>query len=136
MNMKLLQARGAQRVAGCLVLGLSFTLLGCAPLRVERTAMAPVTAPASAITLKEPLSGMLSNQDGFSLPAGSRWLQVGTVPQGDTYRRDGALFIVNGRRQREAYLVVNGGDLKGLYFPGESLYTAVPNSTRLVLEPK
>lgn len=98
--------------------------------------MAPLTAPAAAMALQEPLSGMLSNQDSFSLPAGSRWIQAGTLPQGDVYRRDGSLFIVNGRRQREAYLVVNGGDLKGLYFPGESLYTAVPNSTRLVVESK
>jgi hypothetical protein len=136
MNMNVFQARIVQRVAGCLLLGLSLTLLGCTPLRVERTPMAPLSAPAATITLQEPLSGMLSNQDSFSLPAGSRWTQVGKVPQGDIYRRDGALFIVNGRRQREAYLAVNGGELKGLYFPGESLYTSVPNSTRLVLESK
>lgn len=137
MNKKLFQARGAQRLAGCLVLGLSFSLLSaCAPLRVERSPLAPVTAPAQTITLKAPLSGMLSNQDSFNVPAGSRWVQAGSLPQGDAYRRDDALFILSGRRQREAYLVVQGGELKGLYFPGEGLYTAAPNSTRLVLESK
>jgi hypothetical protein len=141
MNSLIFRARGAfsRPLGRVLTVGLSLALLaGCMSLDVERTSYVPIASAENAkeIQLAQPLSAMLTNESSVSLPAGSRWVQTGAVPQGDVYRRIGSVFMTDARRVRETYLVISDGALKGFYFPGETLFTPAPNATHLVLEKK
>ena len=66
------------------------------------------------------------------LPAGSRWQLVGTIPEGDVYRRANGVFTVEGAHVHEAYLVVAGDRLVGFYLPVEKAYSpATPVSLKV-----
>lgn len=52
----------------------------------------------------------------------STWVKVGSVNQGDVYKRVGDVFTVEGQNVHEAYLVVARNSLVGFYLPLEKAF--------------
>ena len=67
----------------------------------------------------------VSSTSGYErrVPAGSRWRLVGTLPQGDVYRRIDDVFSIEGAHMHEAFLVVAQGQVVGFYLPVEKSYS-------------
>ncbi len=109
--------------------------LACMPEVVRsRTDFTP-SAPGddTRITIGAPVE--VGGVTGFqeTLEKGSTWKRVGSVEQGDVYKRTGGVFMLTGRNAHEAYLVVSGGQLVGFYLPGENAFA--PASKAVALPP-
>lgn len=102
---------------------LSAVLCGCA---VQQTATVISLSPVAdrpELTLSSPLALQLSTGYHRTLKQGSRWTQIGSVPQGDVYKPYRDVFTIEGAHIHEAYLVVDKGMLVGFYLPAERSYT-------------
>lgn len=53
-----------------------------------------------------------------NVPAG-RWRQMGSIPQGAVFKSADSVLIIGGSNAHEAYLVVSGGAIVGVYLPFE-----------------
>lgn len=101
-------------------IGLAAMLAACAaPVRVTPAALAMLPSPVADIVIGRDLPILLSTGYTRTLPAGTRWRAVGSVPQGTVYRPLDTVFVIEGRNFHEAYLVVRGDELHGFYLPGE-----------------
>jgi hypothetical protein len=111
-------------------------LAACQSVQVTPVSYTPLAASAKAseIQLAQPVTAILSNENTTTLQAGSRWVQVGTLQQGDVYKPATGVFMTNARRVRETWIVIAKGAVQGFYFPGETLYTPAVHSTTMVLE--
>jgi hypothetical protein len=69
-----------------------------------------------------------------SLKAGSQWMQIGRIPQGDVYKPYKDVFTVEGSHIHEAYLVVSNDKLIGFYLPYEKGFSSLQQSVLLTLE--
>jgi len=52
----------------------------------------------------------------------SRWIKVGSIAQGDVYKRAENIFTIEGSNVHEAYLVVTKNRLVGFYLPFEKVF--------------
>lgn len=68
-----------------------------------------------------------------TLKAGSEWIRVGKLPQGDAYKPYNDVFTLEGANVHEAYLVVAGDSLTGFYLPVERGFTPLKNKVSLTL---
>jgi hypothetical protein len=68
------------------------------------------------------------------LERGSTWRRVGSVPQGDVYKRVGGVFMLTGRNAHEASLVVSNHRLVGFYLPGEGAFAPAASALELPTE--
>ena len=66
-----------------------------------------------------------------TIPALSRWRQVGRLPQGNVYRPVDLAFALEGRQVHEAYLVIDGRTLRGFYLPAESAFSPLDPAIQL-----
>lgn len=82
---------------------------------------ADVSESAYVIQLSRAVSGALPDKTAVNLPASSRWVRMGALPQGDVYRAADGPFSLPGRRG-EAGFVASSGKVLGVYLPGERLY--------------
>lgn len=57
-----------------------------------------------------------------TVPAGSRWRPVGRVPEGEVFRREDGVLMFRARQLHEAYLVISGARIVGLYLPVETAF--------------
>jgi hypothetical protein len=115
-------------VAGCLLLAAA--LAGCAA-SVETVPVVFMPAAGGDVVITSDVAVQLATGYKRSLPAGSRWRKVGSVPQGEVYRPVGTVFTIEGRHVHEAYLVLTPQRaLTAFYLPGESnlstLATPIP----------
>lgn len=112
-----------------LVLLLAASLAGCAAVQHRPAVLAPAPAATPRVLA---VAADFTLDTGFSrhLKAGSRWLQQGTVPQGDVYKPWQDVFMLEGAHVHEAWLVVRDDRLVGFYLPAErgfsSLAPAIP----------
>jgi hypothetical protein len=116
-------------LAGCIA------LISCAHEVVRQPAALTPTPVAASISIVEILQDVVVTLDsGYSrqLARGSRWMQVGRLPQGDVYRIVGGAFTVEGANVHEAWLVIAGAELVGFYLPVERAF--VHQSVRVRLE--
>lgn len=61
-----------------------------------------------------------------TLKKGSRWKNVGRVPQGRVYAIQDDVFMLEGKHMREAYCVIaENATLVGFYLPVEHAFVAV-----------
>ncbi len=68
------------------------------------------------------------------LRAGSRWSLVGTTPEGTVYEPlDGSLMVRTGHSY-EAWIVLAGGALVGVYLPVENSFVATQDPIPLEME--
>lgn len=69
-----------------------------------------------------PVTLTLASNYERAIEKDSTWIKVGSVTQGDVYRRAGDVFTVEGRNVHEAYLVVANNTLIGFYLPYEKAF--------------
>jgi hypothetical protein len=99
---------------------LAVLLVGCAA-SVETVPVVFQPAAGGDIAIASDVAIQLATGYRRSLPAGSRWRKVGSVPQGDVYRPVDTVFTIEGRHVHEAYLVLTPQRaLTAFYLPGES----------------
>lgn len=114
----------------------SLVLSGCAAsVTALPVSFSPIQTggPAEEIRIGQTVSVRLDTGYSRALPAGSRWLAVGTIPHGTVYRPVGTVFSIEGRHVHEAYLVVRDGALRGFYLPAESRFTPLQEILSLSL---
>jgi hypothetical protein len=68
-----------------------------------------------------------------TLKAGSQWIRIGKLPQGDAYKAYQDVFTLEGANVHEAYLVVAGDSLVGFYLPVERGFTPLKNKVSVAL---
>lgn len=69
-----------------------------------------------------------------SLKAGSQWMRIGRVAQGDVYKPYKDVFTVEGAHIHEAYLVVATNKLVGFYLPYERGFTSLQQNVSIAFE--
>lgn len=119
------------------VLAICLAVASCAHEVVRQPAvLSPTTAapPSPAIEMLKDTEITLDSGYPRQLARGSRWTQVGTLPQGHVYRIVGGAFTVEGANVHEAWLVIAGGELVGFYLPVEKAFVHL--SARVQLESK
>ena len=114
---------------GLLLCGCS-TDVAATSLREQMAAGQPqpaVTLTQSAVSVDLP--------HGYScddLHLGSRWTQVGTIPEGDVYQDvDGKYQVRTGVSYYQADLVVKENSLVGIYLPSQSAFVGTNSSPSL-----
>lgn len=68
------------------------------------------------------------------IKAGSRWRHRGTIPEGEVYKIENDVFMVEGANMNEAYSVINGDQLVGFYLPVKQTFAPLPKPVRLTLK--
>jgi len=119
------------------ILGLSFAiaLTGCASEVVRYGAvLKPQTKVVGASVIVIAEDTLIALETGYSrtLPRGSKWAWIGTIPEGDVYKPLEIVFTVEGAHVHEAYIVVNQGTLVGFYLPVEKAFS--PLSSKYLLK--
>lgn len=66
-----------------------------------------------------------------SLIAGSQWMRVGAIAQGQVYRPYNTIFTLEGTHVHEAYLVIANNNLTGFYLPVEHGYSPLKQKISL-----
>jgi len=70
---------------------------------------------------------------GRELHRGSRWNEVGVIPQGLVYRSPDQALTAEGYNVHEAYIVISHTTLVGLYLPVEKTFTPLSKSVELFI---
>jgi hypothetical protein len=117
-------------------LSILLMLAGCAsdvPRLPSALAPIPTGAQSTKNTFTLNQSVTLVSSTGYSsvMRAGSRWLQVGRIAEGDVYRTDNSIFQVEGKHIHEAFAVIESGKIVGFYLPVEKAYSPLPNPVSL-----
>lgn len=109
-------------------------LAGCASqVRHEPLTFTPAASAGyqSLKTMAQAANIVLDTGYNRSLRAGSQWIHVGTVSQGDVYKSYKDVFTLEGAHIHEAYLVISDGQLVGFYLPVERGYSPIGQKVRL-----
>jgi len=110
-------------------------LAGCAVSHTptELTPLA-ITEHTKQQTLTNQLTFELGTGYSRTLKAGSQWISIGRVPQGEVYKPYKDVFTLEGANVHEAYLVVDTGRLIGFYLPVERGYSPLKQALPLPLQ--
>ncbi len=110
------------------VLAMPF-LNGCAfdVIRVKQTAvkMKPAPEQAQAFTLRQEAEVQLATGYKRKLNADTKWVCVGSLPQGEVYKSDDQVLTIEGSNIYEANMVVSSNKLVGFYLPVEGTYSSL-----------
>ncbi len=109
-------------------------LAGCAAGVVYAPAEFTPVATAEQTLLRTLAKDAAINFDtGYSRPlkAGSQWMRIGRVSQGDVYKPHKDIFAVEGKHVHEAYLVIASDTLVGFYLPVERSFSSVNQKVSL-----
>lgn len=102
-------------------------LAACAS-NIDIKPAAVVSSAGSSIEVAQDTEIVLSTGYRRMLVRGSRWQEVGRLPEGLVYRPVGAVFSIEGRHVHEAYLVMSAVQgLVGFYLPGERNFSPLSN---------
>ncbi len=115
----------------CITL-LGVLALACPDVVRNQTAFnpsAPGEAPALTVSQDVQMRGV--GGDYQTIPAGSRWRRVGTLEQGEVYKRTDSVFVLTSMNAHEGYLVVRSGAVVGFYLPGEGAFAPARNAVAL-----
>lgn len=107
---------------------------GCADVRTRPSTFVPSAAAdpqRSTLTLAAPLEVSMAGADDLALPSGTVLESVGQVAEGAVYRPRGRVITVQRINVHEAYPVVAGGTLVGVYLPVEKAYVAAAEPVAL-----
>jgi hypothetical protein len=122
-----------------LPLTLALLLSACASDVPRRpAALTPISTASLSVqsfTLAQRV-GLASAAGYYSeMRAGSRWVNVGSIAEGEVFRPENSVFQVEGRHVHEAYVVIHDGKVVGFYLPVEKSFSplteAVPLSAKL-----
>jgi hypothetical protein len=101
-------------------------LTACAAMVPSQPArLAPLLSQSATASLSIPRDVEIKLSTGYSrtVPAGSLWRAVGSLPEGVVYQRSDGVFTIEGHHVHEAYLVIKGSTLQGFYLAGESSFS-------------
>ncbi len=65
------------------------------------------------------------------IKAGSLWKYEGSIPEGEVYRIQNDVFMVEGANMHEAYSVLDGELLVGFYLPVKQAFAPLPKAVPL-----
>ncbi len=68
------------------------------------------------------------------IKAGSRWRHQGSVPEGEVYKIENDVFMVEGANMHEAYSVINDDQLVGFYLPVKHTFAPLRKPVHLSLQ--
>ena len=83
----------------------------------------PQDAPRPVLMVAAPLPIQLDTAYRRTVAAGSRWVRVGRLAQGEVYKPHQHVFTIEGAHIHEAYLVVDQDRLVGFYLPAERAFS-------------
>jgi hypothetical protein len=123
---------------GALASALLLFLSGCAfDILHEKqipTSFEAVTANARTVTLtaeaRIPIQGTTYRT---TLKQGTRWTQVGRIPEGDVFATADQVVTVEGSNIHEAQLVISGNSAVGFYLPVEKAFSPAQEPVPLQL---
>lgn len=100
-------------------------LAACAAVQQHPAAITLLAPGAAAVpvSLVAPLQVELDTGYTRAVKAGSQWLRVGAIAQGDVFKPYQDVFTLEGAHIHEAYLVVDKGVLVGFYLPAERSFS-------------
>ncbi|MES9898231.1 MAG: hypothetical protein ABW148_04305 [Sedimenticola sp.] len=90
----------------------------------------------SVIIFHEDMRIKLGSGYWREIKAGTKWLFVGTIKEGDVFKPYRNVFTIEGAHVREAYLVISNDQLIGFYIPGEDSYSSLKSSISLPVFPE
>lgn len=81
---------------------------------------------------------VVTPSSGYSstLKAGSTWEYVGRIPEGDVYRIQDDVFMLEGKHMHEAYCVIANKELVGFYMAVENAFSPLSPSVPLPVNQK
>ncbi len=96
-------------------------------IRVQQKAVTikPTTAQDLAFTLKQDAEVSLATGYKRKLKAKTRWVCIGSLPQGEVYKSADQILTVEGSNIFEANIVVASNKLVGFYLPVEGTYSSL-----------
>lgn len=98
---------------------LACTLAACANISHRPATLVPAQGGAAARTLAVQAELRLDTGYQRTLKAGSQWLPVGRIAEGEVLRPQRDVFTIEGGHIHEAWLVLRDGALVGFYLPAE-----------------
>lgn len=113
---------------GWLLIASMIAMSGCAPeLTRTATSYAPLATVEKATVIRVDREEIVEYGSIYtrSIAAGSEWIQVGRVNEGDVFRRLNGVFTVEGAHIHEAALVLRGKTLVGFYLLAEASFVAI-----------
>jgi hypothetical protein len=114
-------------------IALIFLLAGCAAGVVFAPAEMTAAAPQQPRSLSKAVEVVLDTGYSRTLAAGSQWVRVGSIAQGEVYKSHGGVFTLEGKHVHEAYLVTNGDMLVGFYLPVERGFSPLQKKIQVTL---
>ncbi len=117
-----------------LALGLgALGLVGCSAEVVRRPATLTAASgqPTTTIEVLERASIPVGPGHSRVIDRGSVWRLIGRSVGGEVFKPVDQVFTVEGKRIREAYLVLDGDRVVGFYLPVEQAFAPAPEQTRL-----
>jgi len=123
-------------LAAALVVGT--TLTGCAAnLPRSPTSFTPAhAARPETIVIANDTEVTPSTGYTRTIKAGSTWTKVGVVPQGEVFKIENDVFLLEGAHMHEAYSVIKAGRLVGFYLPFEQAFVVISPEVPLSLKNK
>ena len=110
----------------CLTLAAMIALAGCAhditSSSITASLMPIKASPRNDVKRANAVTLTLESNYERTIEKDSTWMKVGSLIQGDVYKRVGDVFTVEGRNVHEAYLVVANNSLVGFYLPHEKAF--------------
>lgn len=93
----------------------------------------PIVAPDQRpiVIMEKQIDIKLDTGYTRSLIAGSQWMRVGAIAQGQVYRPYNTIFTLEGTHVHEAYLVIANNYLTGFYLPVERGYSPLKQKISL-----
>lgn len=91
----------------------------------DHVALQPCPKPAETIILHRQTAVRL--RSGYSVSdirPETSWRCIGSIPQGQVFKPIDAVLMVDAGDRHDAYLVVRGNQLQGVYLPVESAFVA------------
>lgn len=102
----------------------------------QQVSITPLTL-ANQIQIKTLATRVTITLDsGYSimLMGGSRWLHVGSMPNGEVYKPNSGTLETDDTEPREFYIVTSGKQLIGFYLPTERRFTPLKQALFLTFE--
>jgi hypothetical protein len=90
--------------------------------------------PKQSWTLVEKADVKLESWSTTKLKAGTKWVYVGRIKEGDVYKTSDQIVTVEESNTYEAYLVLSGDSLVGFYLPVENTFSPLQHSVPLNVE--
>lgn len=121
-------------------MNIRLVILACTVLSLVACA-SPVPQHATRLKPEKSCRGLyIAQEASVELPtgyrckikAGTRWVLVGEVDQGEVYKPLDQVVNVVGRHADEAYLVVSSGSIVGFYLPARSTFAPAAHPLDLV----